>query len=83
MDTEIFQEWVLKDGTTAEQVRQARTIVDFLEWASCQEGRNDKAVREGGYSFTRDVSVYGSHEGQIVEEDDLARLVIRFLEEDR
>jgi hypothetical protein len=83
MDTEIFQDWMLKDSTTAEQVRQARTIVDFLDWAFHQEGKKSAYVNEGGYSFRRSVSVYGSHEDEIVEDDELAKLVIRFLEEER
>lgn len=83
MGMRFFREWVMDDITTPEDIRLARTIVGFLEWAEEQEGNKDTYVSEHGYTFRRSVSLYGEHHYETVEDKDLAGLIMRFLREDK
>lgn len=83
MDNGVFQDWVMEADTTPEQISRARVIVDFLAWAADERGRSETHLNEYGYDFRRSVSICGSHEYEIVEDDELAELVIRFLKEDQ
>jgi hypothetical protein len=83
MDNEIFREWVMNPDTTPEQISRARSIVDFLDWSSCRDGRGGDYVNEGGYDLRRSVSVCGSHDYEVVEDTELAELVILFLKEEQ
>lgn len=60
---------------------RAHDIRSFLEWASDQNGRKDAAVNESGYVFVRSVSIYGNHDYEFPEGDELNELIRRYVEE--
>lgn len=74
---------LLRRGISRDHLHRARVILDFLSWSKEQHGRRGTYFRDGGYEFRRSISVCGHHEYEIVGEEDLAKLIIRFLEEDR
>ena len=87
MNTEIFEDWVMLNSTTPDQVLQARAIMDFLDWACRWESQNNNnsniSVRESGYSFSRKVSI-PEHSGLDLPEDvALVKLVTYFLDQNK
>lgn len=72
----------MERDATPEQVSRACVIGNFLPWTTHETGQYDRAANEGGYNFRRSTSIYGNHEYEVVEDEELAELIIRFLKED-